>query len=69
MLDPDGGGELWDQWGNLYRVRFDTSHDNQIENPETPGTFLRESIAVWSAGKDGKFETWADNVKTWQDSD
>lgn len=64
-LDSDGGGELWDTWGNHYRVRMDTNFDNQTESPEATGALLPESILVWSAGKDGKFETWKDNVKTW----
>ena len=64
-LDPQGGGELWDPWGNFYRVLFDSNFDNHVENPEAPGTFLPESILVWSAGKDGDFATWKDNVKTW----
>lgn len=64
-LDSDGGGELWDTWGNHYRVRMDTNFDNQTEGPESPFALLPESILVWSAGKDGKFETWKDNVKTW----
>ncbi len=61
----DGTGALWDPWGNHYRVRLDTDSDKQIENPEAPGTFLPETIAVWSAGPDGDFDTWKDNVKSW----
>lgn len=64
-LDADSGGELWDSWGNFYRVRFDSNLDNKLEDPEVPGTWVSDSIAVWSAGPDGDFETWKDNVKTW----
>lgn len=64
-LDDSGGGELWDPWGNHYRVRLDTNGDGKIENPENPGKHLPKTIAVWSAGPDGDFETWKDNVKTW----
>jgi type II secretory pathway pseudopilin PulG len=64
-LDDTTAGELWDPWGNHYRVRLDTNGDGRIENPEVPGTHLPESILVWSAGPDGDFETWADNVKSW----
>ena len=66
--DPaSGAGELWDPWGNRYRVHFDTDHDNRVENPEVPAAsaFLPETILVWSAGPDGDFDTWADNVKSW----
>lgn len=65
VLDSQGGGELFDSWGKHYRVRFDTDFDNRIENPEAAGTLLPDSIAIWSAGKDGDFDTWKDNVKTW----
>lgn len=64
-LDEQSSGELWDTWGKHYRIRFDTDGDNRIENPEAPGTLLPESIIVWSAGRDGNFDTWKDNVKTW----
>jgi len=64
-FDESGGGELWDAWGNYYRIRMDTNFDNQVENPEVPGQFVSDPILVWSAGKDGKFETWKNNVKTW----
>jgi len=64
-LDENGDGELWDPWGKHYRVRLDTNGDGKIENPAAPGTHLPESILVWSAGPDGDFETWKDNVKTW----
>lgn len=65
ILDENGGGELWDPWGNHYRVRLDTNGDGKIENPAAPGTHLPESILIWSAGPDGDFETWEDNVKSW----
>ncbi|MGY8643441.1 MAG: hypothetical protein ACKVJU_20390 [Verrucomicrobiales bacterium] len=58
---------LWDPWGNFYRVRMDNNWDNRVDDPdpkseskELPGT-----IIVWSAGPDGDFDTWKDNVKTW----
>lgn len=63
--EKEGSGQLWDPWGNFYRVRFDTNGDGKVENPENPGTFLPESILAWSAGPDGDSETWEDNVKTW----
>lgn len=65
--EKDGTGELWDPWGNHYRVRFDSDGNGRVENPDptAPSDFLPESIIVWSAGPDGDFETWDDNVKTW----
>ncbi len=64
-VDDTTAGELWDPWGNHYRVRIDTNGDGKVENPEAPGTLLPESILVWSAGPDGDFERWKDNVKSW----
>ena len=68
-LEEGGRGELWDPWGNYYRVVLDTDHDNRVEKPEWDKTSdsaeLHESILVWSAGPDGDFETGKDNVKTW----
>jgi type II secretory pathway pseudopilin PulG len=64
-LDENGRGFLWDTWGNPYRVCVDSNFDNKVDDPESPGSTIPESVAVWSAGKDGNFETWDDNVKTW----
>ena len=66
-LLPDGTGELWDPWGNHYRVRMDTDGDGRVSNPDPamPARILTESILVWSAGPDGDFETWKDNAQTW----
>lgn len=64
---PDGTGELLDPWGNHYRTRFDTDENGQVADPEStnPDSYLPEAIAVWSAGPDGNFDTWNDNLKTW----
>lgn len=66
-IDAHGGGELWDPWGNFYRVRFDTNGNKGVENPDpsAPSATIPESIIVWSAGPDGNFDSWEDNVKTW----
>ncbi len=69
VLGSDGGGELWDPWGNYYRVLLDTNYDSRVKKPLwdqlTEAEELPRSILVWSAGPDGDFETWKDNVKTW----
>ncbi|MEQ1839003.1 MAG: hypothetical protein ABL994_01225 [Verrucomicrobiales bacterium] len=33
-LDEDGGGDLWDPWGNHYRVRFDADGNDRVANPD-----------------------------------
>lgn len=65
FIEARGASAFQDPWGNHFRVRFDTNADKQIENPEAPGTFLPKPIAIWSAGPDGDFNTWKDNVKSW----
>ncbi len=68
-VNRDGTSGLWDAWGNPYRVRLDFDQDLRIDNPDPNpnigGSQLPESILVWSAGPDGDFSTWEDNVKTW----
>ena len=67
-LESDGGGELWDPWGNYYHVRMDLDYNNRTEKPmwdKSDSQFLPESVLVWSAGKDLDESTEKDNVKTW----
>ena len=69
-LESDGGGELWDPYGNYYFVRLDLDYNNRTERPawDTSGgdaQVLPESILIWSAGKDGNEMTSKDNIKTW----
>jgi len=66
-LDVDGRGELFDLWGNHYRVLIDLNADDQIAAPswakdQTP---IPQSVIVWSPGPDGKDETEDDNITTW----
>ncbi|MCB1207266.1 MAG: type II secretion system protein [Verrucomicrobiae bacterium] len=69
-LEDDGGGELWDPWGEYYYVRMDLDYNNRTERPTwddagSSSRFVPESILIWSSGPD-KDETAAkDNVKTW----
>jgi len=65
QLKSGGRGELWDPWGKYYRVRIDTNQDSRVADPSGKTNAIEESILVWSAGPDGDFDTWQDNVKTW----
>jgi hypothetical protein len=56
---------LVDNWGHPYCVLMDTSGDGKVPDPEHPGAMLTERIAIWSAGPDGDYTTWADNIKSW----
>jgi prepilin-type N-terminal cleavage/methylation domain-containing protein len=67
-LESDGGGELWDPYGDYYYLRMDLDYNNRTEKPSwdnSEAQFLPESILVWSAGKDKDEQTVKDNVKTW----
>ncbi len=68
LLDPGGGGELFDPWGNYYHIRLDLDYNNRIDKPKwdksASPAVLPEAILIWSAGKDG-IEGTADDIKTW----
>ncbi len=67
-LESDGGGELWDPYGDYYYVRLDLDYNNRTERPdwdEADSDFVPESILVWSAGKDNLEDEVKDNVKIW----
>ncbi len=67
-LESDGGGELWDPYGEHYYVRMDLDYNNRTEKPSWDtgdAQFLPEAILIWSAGKDTDESTIKDNVKTW----
>ena len=67
-LEANGGGELWDPYGEYYYVRMDLDYNNRTEKPmwdSSEAQFLPESILVWSAGKDAGETTVKDNIRTW----
>ena len=60
-------GSLVDLWENPYRIVMDANNDNRIKNPN-PGSNtpqLQQTIIIYSAGPDGDYSTWDDNIKTW----
>lgn len=67
-LESDGGGELWDPYGDYYFVRLDLDYNNRTKKPDwdvSDSEFIPESILIWSAGKDNLEEEIKDNIKTW----
>ena len=59
-----------DYQGKPYRLRLDTNSDKQLANPNPDEVVkgrptLSKQVIVWGAGKDGKWETWDDNPKSW----
>lgn len=62
---------VMDAWGTPFRIRIDTNKDAEIANPNPDQTaagrpvILNNSAIVWSAGKDGDWDTWDDNPMSW----
>ncbi len=67
-LEQDGGGELWDPYGQYYFVRMDLDYNNRTQKPmwdRSDAQFLPESVLVWSAGMDRDENAERDNIRTW----
>jgi hypothetical protein len=72
---PNGSGYsvangLRDSWAKHgYRVIVDYDGDGKIANPASGWSGQPDSLAVdvaiYSAGPDGDFSTWTDNVVSW----
>ncbi len=67
VVNVNGGGELFDSWGNHYRVIVDINSDDRIPAPDwaKDQTPIPQGVIVWSPGPDGKDETEDDNITTW----
>lgn len=76
FFSPGGGalgtadsnkGEFIDSWGNPFAYLVDQNQDGNIINPDPQKTGdLRARVIAWSAGPDGDYDTWEDNVKSWE---
>lgn len=68
---PEGEWELRDEYCNFYRIQLDVDGDGRIPNPakgslgDEPDT-LTSDVIIYSAGKDGDYATWKDNVLSWR---
>ena len=60
-------GMLVDSWGNPFRVVVDGNGDGSVADPSVPESVVAEEFIVYSAGPDGDFSTWGDNITTWKD--
>lgn len=72
VFNDDGGGRLYDPWGNLYRVMMDADYNKRVKPPfQKTGiagaNIVAKDIVVWSLGPDGEEsgEGAKDNVTTW----
>lgn len=60
----DGSIEVFDNYGNNFRISIDLGISRKMISPDSKEP-IPETVLVWSAGKDGNFDTWDDNPKTW----
>ena len=67
-LSNDGGGELYDPWGEHYKVILDTNRNDRVKDPsEGGGETIPQSVIVWSSGIDRIDEQGdGDDVATWR---
>lgn len=59
-----------DAYGTPYRIRLDANNDNQLTNPDPNEakkgrSVITKCVIIWSAGKDKDWNTWDDNLKSW----
>lgn len=69
--NAQGEWELRDHWGHFYRIHLDSDSDGLIPNPakgsrDYEPDVLTSDVIIYSAGKDGDYATWKDNVLSWQ---
>ncbi len=70
-FEANGGGALYDPWGNLYSVTIDTDRNNRITKPgwdaeATVPIVANQPAIAWSPGEDKEVDETQDNVKSWK---
>ncbi len=67
ITQDSNGAELFDPWGNHYRVMIDLDGDGYVPAPDWAKIQdpIRQPVIVWSPGPDGKDDTEKDNVISW----
>lgn len=70
-LSDELGVRVLDSWGNHFRVLLDFDLNDKVTNPNPNGNprELSKRFVIWSAGPDRKFDTWSDNVVSWNSPD
>ena len=66
LESTDAGYRLVDFYGHEYRASVAKAGATEVPDPEHPGVMLPSPVIVWSAGEDGDFNTWRDNVASWK---
>lgn len=69
-IGSDGAAELFDPWGEPYRVILDGNANGRVDRPfwdhRNPSSEIFNTVLVWSAGPDQLDDSEEeDNVKTW----
>lgn len=65
--DAKGNQTIVDSWGQPYLLLLDLDGDRKIPDPEkNNGETVNAAVLVWSGGKDGDPDTWADNIASWK---
>jgi hypothetical protein len=57
---------LVDSWGKPMRIALEDSHTTELPDPEHPSAKIKANVLIWSAGPDGNFDTWKDNIASWK---
>ena len=72
FFEPGGGalstdGAFVDGWDKPFKYRIDQAGTGKIGHPD-PGVSgeLSARALAWSAGPDGNYDTWEDNVPSWE---
>jgi hypothetical protein len=71
VQNSQGEWELRDAWGNLFKIQVDLDADGKIPNPARERGLAMVDVMppgfiIYSAGPDGDFATWKDNVCSWK---
>ena len=65
VYTANGGGTLYDPWGNEYRVLMDVDRNNRCVAPDGEGVIAKD-VLVWSLGPNGEDDRGGgDDVVTW----
>jgi prepilin-type N-terminal cleavage/methylation domain-containing protein len=67
VMTDTGGGELFDPWGEHFKVILDTNRNDRVADPADGGTEnIPQSVIVWSSGIDMQDDLGAnDDIVTW----
>ncbi len=76
FFEPGGGalgtvspyvGAFVDPWGKPFKFRLELAGAGKMASPdEDKGGEIPYRAVAWSAGPDGDYATWPDNVKGWE---